>query len=133
MSRENVEIVKRAIAAVNDRDVDRHLACCTENIQLQTPWADIEGVYEGPHAIRRFFADIEDTQPDFRLEVERLDSIGTDRVLVFLRASASGRAMGIGAADLPTANVYNLADGKIKRIRIFVDRDQAREAAGLKE
>ena len=72
MSQENVEIVQRAIAAVNDRDVDRYLACCTEDIQMRTPLAPIEGVYEGADAIRRFFANVQDTSPDFRIEVERL-------------------------------------------------------------
>jgi hypothetical protein len=38
MSEENVEIVKRAIAAVNERDVDAYLSCCTKDVQLSTPW-----------------------------------------------------------------------------------------------
>jgi hypothetical protein len=75
MSQENVEIVKRAIAAVNERDIDGYLACCTEDVEVTTPLAPIKGAYEGPKAIRRFFADIEDTVPDFRLEAERLESI----------------------------------------------------------
>ena len=29
MSEENVEIVERAIAALNERDIDDYLACCT--------------------------------------------------------------------------------------------------------
>jgi len=65
MSQENVEIVKRAIGAVNDRDIDRYLACCTEDVQMWTPLASIGAVYEGPDAIRRFFTDIQDTVPDF--------------------------------------------------------------------
>ena len=134
MSQENVEIVKRAIAAVNERDVDRYLSCCTKDIQLRTPWAGVAGVYEGPDDIRRFFADLGDTSSDFRIAIERLEPIGVDRVLAFLRVTASGRASGIAAAsDTPTANVYDLADGKIKRIRIFLDREKAVEAAGLKE
>src|SRR5436190_23273095 len=71
MSQKNVEVVKRAVSAVNERDIDRYLACCTENVELQTPLAAVGGAYEGPAAIRRFFADIEDTGPDFRLELER--------------------------------------------------------------
>jgi hypothetical protein len=35
--------------------------------------------------------------------------------------------------ETATGNVYDLADGKIKRIRIFTDRNQALEAAGLRE
>jgi hypothetical protein len=134
MSQENVEVVERVIAAVNHRDIDSYLACCTEDIQLQTPWAAIEGVYEGPDAIRRFFVDIEDIGPDFRIEVERLVSSGEDQVLAFLRATVSGRASGIPAAsDMPTANIYDLVEGKIRRIRIFLDRQQALEVAGLSE
>jgi hypothetical protein len=34
---------------------------------------------------------------------------------------------------VPTANIYDLADGKISRMRIFLDRDEALEAAGLRE
>jgi hypothetical protein len=32
-----------------------------------------------------------------------------------------------------TGNVYDFAGGKIQRIRIFFDREQALEAAGLRE
>jgi hypothetical protein len=133
MSQENVEVVERVITAVNERDIDRYLSCCTEDIQLRTPWAGVAGVYEGPDDIRRFFADLGDTSPDFRIAIERLEPIGVDRVLAFLRVTASGRASGIPAAsDTPTANVYDLAGGKIKRIRIFLDREKALEAAGLR-
>ena len=121
MSRENVEMVKQAVAAVNERDIDRYLAGCTENIEM----------HEGPDQIRRF-ADIEDTSPDFRLHLEHVEAIDEDRVLAFLHTSASGRTSGI-STGVATANVYDFLDGKISRVRIFLDRDEAREAAGLPE
>src|SRR4051812_36064982 len=99
MSRENVEIVKRAIGAVNDRDIDGYLACCTEDVEMRTPLASIGAVYEGVDAIRRFFADIQDTVPDFRVELERLDAIEQSRVLAFVRITATGRASGLPAAS----------------------------------
>jgi hypothetical protein len=134
MSRENVEVVECAIAAVNDRDIDSYLACCTEDVQLQTPVTPIEGVYGGPEGIRRFFADVLDAGPDFRVTIERLQSVGADRVLGFVRLNMSGRASGIRlGSDIPSANVYDLAHGKIKRIRIFLDRQEALEAVGLSE
>ena len=142
MSHENLEAVQAVISAVNDRDLDRYLAHCTESIQLETPWAAVEGVYEGPDAIRRLFADLRDTLPDFHLVIERLEPIGSDRVLAFLRASATGRASGIAAGagvlsatgrGIPSANVYDFAGGKIRRIRVFLDRQEALEAVGLSE
>jgi len=37
------------------------------------------------------------------------------------------------AAETPTGNVYDLVDGRIKRLRIFFDRHEALEAAGRSE
>jgi hypothetical protein len=132
MSEENVEVVRRAVAAVNARDIDRYLAGCTEDVELRTPLAPIGGVYEGPNAIRRFFGDIEDTAPDFQIDLERVEAIGEDRVLAFLRVTASGRTTSI-PTPTATTNLYDLVDGRIRRIRIFLDRQEALEAAGLEE
>jgi hypothetical protein len=84
MSQENVEVVKRAVAAVNDRDIDSYLACCTADVRMENANTPIEGAYEEADGIRRFFADVLDTAPDFRITIERLESIGTDRVLGFM-------------------------------------------------
>ena len=130
MSQENVEIVRRAIAAINARDVGAYLACCTENVELLLPMAGSE--YLGANGVKRFFADIEDTGPDFRIEVQRVQAIGDTTVLALLRVGATGRASGIvTAAD--SANVYDFIDGKMSRIRIFLDRAKALKAVGLEE
>jgi ketosteroid isomerase-like protein len=133
MSQENVEIVGRAIAAVNDRDIDGYLACCTEDIQLQNPVSPIEGTYKGSEGIKRFFADLRDAGPDFRVTIDRLETVGADRVVGFVRLNMSGRASGISLGDIPSTNVYDLANGKIRRVRIFLDRKEALEAAGLSD
>jgi ketosteroid isomerase-like protein len=147
MSHDNVEVVQRVIAAVNERDLDGYLACCTEDIRLRTPWAAVEGTYEGREAIRRFFSDLKDTLPDFRLSIESAESIGAARVLAFVQASVSGRASGIpvaamvgdragdarGARHVATANIYDFEGGKIASIRVFLDRAEAVEAARLQE
>jgi ketosteroid isomerase-like protein len=132
MSQENVELVKRAVACINQRDIDGYLACCTEDVQLITPIAEVAGSYDGPDGIRRFFTDIGDAGPDFKITIEHLEAIGPDRVLALGRNTATGRASGI-PTEAATGNVYDFAGGKIQRIRIFFDREQALEAAGLSE
>ena len=77
MSRENVEMVGRAIAAINARDIEAYLACCTENVELLLPMAGAE--YLGADGIKRFFTDIEDIGPDFRIEVQRVQAIDEGR------------------------------------------------------
>jgi ketosteroid isomerase-like protein len=132
MSQENVEVVERAIAAINARDIDGYLACCTEDVVLRTPMAEITGAYEGADGVKRFLVDVEDAAPDFRINAERVDPVGASQVLAFIQVTASGRSSGI-PQDAATANVYDLVDGKINRIRIFLDRRAALEAVGLAE
>jgi ketosteroid isomerase-like protein len=124
--------VQRAITAVNERDIEGDLACCTEGVTLRTPLAAVVGVYERPEGIGRFFSDIEDVGPDFHIEVERIEALSDKRVLAFLRVAATGRASGI-PTGVETANVYDFAEGSISRIDIYTDRSEALEAVGLLE
>jgi ketosteroid isomerase-like protein len=130
MSQENVETVRRAITAINARDIDAYLGCCTENVELLMPVVGSQ--YLGAVGIRRFFTDIEDAGPDFRIEVQRVQAIGDSHALALLRVSSTGRASGIVTAA-ETANVYDFIDGEISRVRIFFDRDEALKAVGLEE
>ncbi|MCW2971019.1 MAG: hypothetical protein JWO23_2146 [Solirubrobacterales bacterium] len=130
MSQENVRLVERAIAAINARDIDGYLACCTENVELLLPMVGAQ--YLGADGIRRFFTDIEDAGPDFRIEVQRVQETGDSHALAFLRFSSTGRASGI-VTGAESANVYDFTEGKIRRIRIFLDRSEALKAAGLAE
>jgi hypothetical protein len=126
-----MELVERAVAAINARDIEGYLACCTESVKLVTPMAAVGGVYEGIDGIRRYFLDIEDTAPDFRIELDGVEGVDSKRVIAFLRTSGVGRASGIRMAPPPLTNVYDLLDGKISRVRIFLDREEALKAAGL--
>jgi ketosteroid isomerase-like protein len=132
MSQENVRLVERAIAAINARDIEGYRACCTENVKLETPMAGVGGVYEGIDGIRRFLTDVEEAAPDFRIELDGVEEVDRKRVLAFLRSSSTGRASGIRMAWHST-NVYDLIDGKISHIRIFLDRQEALKAVGLAE
>ncbi len=130
MSQENVDTVRRAITAINERAIDAYLACCTEDVELLTPLAAVGGEYLGSDGIRRFFTDIEDAGPDFRIDVERVQAVGENNVVVFMRTSATGRSSGI-VNGTESTNVYDFIEGKISRIRIFLDRDEALKAVGL--
>jgi ketosteroid isomerase-like protein len=129
MSQANAETVRRAIAAINAREIDAYLAFCTENVELLIA-ESVGAEYLGADGIRRFFTDIEDVGPDFLIEVERVQAVGDSHVLALLRTSSTGRVSGI-VTGAESGNVYDFVDGKISRIRIFLDRDDAVKAAGL--
>ena len=65
------------------------MAMSEENVET-TPVSQVAGAYEGAVGIRRFFADIEDAGPDFRLHIERLEAAGAERVLAFTRLTFTG-------------------------------------------
>jgi ketosteroid isomerase-like protein len=127
MTGANVEVVRRAIGAVNRRALDDYLELCSADVELFTPIAAIEGPLVGPEGIRQFFAGLDEGTSEFRLEVEHFEPVGSARVLAFGRLVATSETgLPLGA---PIANVYDLADGKLRRIRIFRDAEEARAAA----
>jgi predicted ester cyclase len=52
--------------------------------------------------------------------------------MAFFSVAVSGRASGVGVA-FPTTTIYDFADGKVNRVRVFLDRASALKAAGLSE
>ncbi len=130
MSGEIEEAVERAIATINARDIDAYLACLTDDVELLIPVVGSQ--YVAADGIRRFFTDIEDAGPDFRIEVQSVQEISDNIALAFLRVGSTGRVSGI-VTTAETANVYEFSDGKISRIRIFFDRAEALTAVGLAE
>lgn len=132
MSQEDVELVRRAVAALNARDLDGYLACCTDDVELHTPLLPFVGVYERRDGIERWLVDVEDAAPDFHIDLRDIQAVGTDQVLAFAHLGSTGRASGIPLAG-DTSNVYDLVDGKIRRTRIFLDHSEALKALGLEE
>jgi ketosteroid isomerase-like protein len=131
MSQDNVEVVRQLIAALNERDVDRYLSLCTPEVELSNPTTPLEGPTRGPEGIREFFAAVEEASTTFCVEAERIHTVSRDRVLVFgqLKMVSSG---GI-ALERPITNVYELTGGKLRRVDVYFDREEALEAVGLDE
>jgi ketosteroid isomerase-like protein len=49
-----------------------------------------------------------------------------------MRVTGTGRGSGIPIENA-NGNVYDFVDGKIRQTRVFFDREEALEAAGLSE
>ncbi len=127
-----MEVVRRAVAALNARDVDAYLACCTEDVELHTPLEPVVGAYERREGMARWLVDIEDAVPDFQIDLREVRALGDRQVLAFVHLGSTGRASGI-PMEGKTTNVYDLVDGKIRRTRVFSDRAEAFRAVGLEE
>jgi ketosteroid isomerase-like protein len=131
MSQENIEVVSQAISAINERDVDAYLALCNSDFELINPLASIEGSNRGEEGIRTFFDSLKEGTRRFEMEVERLQTLDDNRVLASL--ALRGETEGGFPLSHELTNLYELKGGKLSRVRVFTNRAQALEAAGLSE
>jgi ketosteroid isomerase-like protein len=131
MSQENIEVVRRAISAINERDVDAYLALCQPDFELINQLTPIEGSNRGENGIRSFFDAIHEGTTRFEMEVERLRPLDDNRVLGYLTLQMESER-GYQRTQALT-NLYELEAGKLSRVRVFNDRAEALEAAGLSE
>ena len=59
-------------------------------------------------------------------QIERLIDAGNDRVIGVFRQSGTGKGSGL-PVEVRLATVYELEDGQIVRMRIYLDPDEALE------
>ena len=131
MPHDNVELVKRLMDAVDRRDIDAFAAVTTPDFEWFPVFAARVGgdVYRGRQGIETFLGEVDEIWEEFRPLPERYSDLG-DRVLGLGRLRTRGRASG-APSDSPWGGVYDVREGRISRIRTFLDHDEASRAAGL--
>jgi ketosteroid isomerase-like protein len=130
MSRD-VEIVRRSFEAWNEGNVQAIRDCYTEDAVIETPITEFGRTFQGDDPLGRWIAEQQDTWAESRWDVERIFE-GDGVVVSFYRSISTGRASGIEVVrDL--TGVHHIRDGLIARDRVFLDRAEALEAAGVGE
>jgi ketosteroid isomerase-like protein len=87
----------------------------------------------GRDAMLRFaFEEIPDVTENPRVKVEELRDLGDGRVLVIARYLGRGKSSGI-ELEQQISSVHRLRDGMIVSVRDYASREEALEAAGLRE
>lgn len=125
----NVQIVRRAYAALAERGVEAILAFADPEIEVTTPaaLASEPDTYRRHDGVRRWFASIGDAMDEVYLEWLDFEAVG-DEVLVETNLHARGRTTGIETAQRAFV-VWTLRGGLVTRAQAFADRAQARQAA----
>jgi uncharacterized protein len=132
MSRENVEIVRRALEAYDSEGLDGYLRYLNPEVEWGTTDTWIErATYRGHAGVRRYLGTMEAEFDDVRVKPVDVIDAG-EQVVSSVRIS--GRGKGSGApVELTLISVGWLRDGVAYRIRNYPDMAQALEAAGLEE
>jgi ketosteroid isomerase-like protein len=131
MSQENVEVAKHGVDAFNRRDLETLMGLCTLDILGSSSFLDAVADFPGREGLERYLAMVGDAFDEFRWVVEEYRDLG-NRVLVLLQLVVRGRGSGI-PVEAPEAAVIDFRDGKMCRMRTFLDQGDALRAAGLVE
>src|SRR5262245_6114728 len=134
MSQENVEAVLRSYEIFNEHGVDATAAAewWHEDIEwhdpVEFPDADVHHGIEAAKAALQSYVDV---GGHMKVHVEECIDAG-DEVFVSWRAHITGASSGAPAEGL-MYHVSTVKNGKLVRLRQYLDRDKALEAAGLSE
>jgi ketosteroid isomerase-like protein len=124
-----VEVAKRSVDAFNRRDVDALLDLGTPDWVLSSQLLDSGADFRGREGIERFYAMLSESWEEFRSVVDDYRDLG-DRVLLLGRNTGRGKGSGV-TVDAPTAAILDFHEGKVSRIRLYLDPGEALRAAGL--
>jgi hypothetical protein len=125
------ELVRRAVQAINDRDLDALLAVMDEEVEAAPVLAAMEGRYQGHEGIRRWWANLLDTFPDFEVRIVQMSQVGAATVAVL---SSTGRGVGSDTPiDATIWQVSRFRRDKCIRWRVYASESEAFEAEGLSE
>ena len=134
MSTPNVAAVEEAYEALANGGLDRFLDHWTDDLDHRSIEGapDDGGPIHGRDAMRAYVQDWIDTFDEFRIEPVALIDAGRGVVVAVLRYGGRAKLSGI-ETDETFGVVFTIRDGKIARGREYATRDQALEAAGLRE
>jgi ketosteroid isomerase-like protein len=122
------EIARVSLDAANRRDFDALMSFAAPDIVYDTTPSGF-GVYEGLAAIRAFIEGYWELFEELRFELEEFADLGNGVTFSVNRQHA--RAIGsTGLLKAREAHVLEWMDGRIVRVTVYIDIDEARAAAG---
>ena len=132
MSGENVDIVRRQVEAWNRRDLRTWLALFRPDAEIDWSRArgPLKGVYRGHGELDAFWAEFWSTFEDVQLKTYGVAEAASE--VVFSNTAHLRGREGI-EVTARSALMWTVENGQIARIRMFQERAEALEAAGLSE
>ena len=96
-----------------------------EKFELLPPPTYPEGAqaFRGRSGLKRWIGVTQEIWDEWRLTPERFLVAG-DQVVVLVRVTAKGQVSGV-RLDRETAHIWDIADGRVARCEVFLDRSKA--------
>ena len=127
MGQDDARSARRAIEAINRRDLDAFLALMDEEIEIVSRIVAMEGGLTGHEGAERWWREWFSAFPDYEIEIVEMQRAG-DLVLASLRSVGHG-----AGSDVPVEDAIwhgsRWRDGRCTWWRVFATRDEAMDAA----
>jgi ketosteroid isomerase-like protein len=132
MSQSDIDALRSVYEAVSRGDWDAAFREAPPDFELKTPDRNpIAGTYRGAEEVRRYFEELWAAFEEVVTQPEEFFDLG-DRILVFLlmrlRPTDSNATL-----EMRIGHLWTMRDGKTTRCEVFIEREEAFEAAGLSE
>jgi ketosteroid isomerase-like protein len=133
MSQENIELVLEAVDAFNRQDRDAFVALASSDVEWEDAifWSQTARTYRGRAELRAWFDQVVEPWSE-----STLTSMGSRRLRMTgssFRCSSRRGARAAAWRPQGFASVRWFADGLFTKRQVFREKDQALEAAGLRE
>jgi ketosteroid isomerase-like protein len=128
MSEENVEIVHRVFEALNRGDLDALVEAYDPEVEIVTLML---GTHHGPEGARQAIEEGRRNLRGWELDPNELIDAG-DSVIAIAHIRGAGQHSGIALGDLMALS-FTIRNGLIIRQQSFRSKEEALEAAGLRE
>jgi ketosteroid isomerase-like protein len=136
MSRENVDVTREVVDAMNRRDTGAFIGLLRPDVEWEENSDLLPGlrqIYRGRAEVRGWFEEaFLEIWESFHVEIKEITEASNALLLVETFVTARGGASG-AETELHTWNLVWFADGKVARRQVFRTRDEALEAAGVQE
>jgi ketosteroid isomerase-like protein len=133
MSQENIEKARTAVRLWNDGRAEEVLEIIDPAVEIHTPFSSLAGTpYVGVEGYLRWLADIRQQFDLWELQVEDYRAVSDNCVFASGGVRVRGRGSGVELVQ-PSATIADFVDGRLRRLRIYLDEAEALSAAGLEE
>jgi len=132
VSEENVDVVRRALDAFSRKDLAVFTELTTADVEWKVGLAAVEGeVFHGHAGVETYFERLRGAWSEFLFIVEEYRD-GGDTVVALGSLRGFGRGGGV-PVESPVGTVFDLREGRICRLRSYLDHDEAIAIANLGE
>ena len=129
-----MELVRELNEAFNRRDLDAFVALLSPDVvwEVNPELPGLGEVYRGRAEVRELINELLEVAESGQTRLEEITDLSDGRVLAETLLTGRGKSSGV-PVELHFWQLISVAEGKIARRQVLMDRAEALEAAGLRE